>query len=151
MPPLNDKNTLRALTVGARKHFRRELVEFVTSPDGALVLAGEADAEAPRAAVFEVVQPTVAERAELFRRVGITSEAGAKDVDLAALAVEGILLCVKVPALDAEGNPTTGGTEPLFTAHDRESLRGQPAGGWIDVLAGRVQAILAAGASAGKA
>jgi hypothetical protein len=141
---MQTRDTLRALTVGARKHFRRELVSFVEDAEG-LRLATPEDEGQPTH-VFEVVQPTVAERSDLLRRAGIKS-GDLSNADATAFNIEGVLLCVKTPALDAEGHPTTGGTEPVFTAHDREGLLAQPAGGWFDVLASRVQAVLSASVS----
>lgn len=71
--------------------------------------------------VVEVRQPTIKARAAIFRAAKAMSRS-AETLELADLQVEAVLRCTFV------------GDEPAFEDADRDSLLGQPPGGWFDTL-----------------
>jgi hypothetical protein len=130
---MSKRNQLRALTVGAPKKFRSELVHLVgrtgemprpATPED--VAAGGEDI-----IVVEVRQLTQAQTATVRRAATVN---GKLDEDKAALHL--IIASCFEPGTDADGKPTTGGTVPLLDAADIESLEAQPANApWVSALA----------------
>lgn len=68
---------------------------------------------------FEVREPTVAERAAIFRAARIP---GTTDFDNARVSVEAVIACTFKP----------GTSEKIFAITDTDMLLAQPLGGWFD-------------------
>lgn len=102
---------LRALTVGAAKNFRSEIVEY----------EGEQ---------FLIREPTVGEKEDIQRKCGLLSiktdkrGGGQMELPLAKLKVYAMIACVCDPVTE----------EPIFTAADFDALYGQPDSGFMSVL-----------------
>jgi hypothetical protein len=86
-----------------------------------------------------VRQPTLKQRSAIIEAMGeLDKDGNTKSV---AKAMEGKLLAILYCACDPESQPPF---TPLFTAQDRENLLAQPAGGWLDELAGECLSMLQA-------
>lgn len=142
------RDTIRRLTLGKARQFRRELVvlrdveqQRVMEDDGHRRHPPVLD-EAGAPIEVEVREPSIAARAAILRASKVQS-GKADDVDLAALQLEAVLSCVYVP-----------GTQQLvFEAGDKKALLEQPSGGYFDELAGvalRLMNVEAAEESAGN-
>lgn len=115
--------------------FRSELVQVALpqppADDGAPV--------ADEVITVLVKQPTVAERNQILAKM----KSGANGVETSS-ALESyataVALCVK--------HPDTG--EPIFAADVLDTLRELPAGGWVDLLAGKVFSLMNASTESTK-
>lgn len=83
-------------------------------------------------------QPTVGERAEIFKRAGITA-ADPNHADLGELQVWSVIYC----AYTKDG-------ERLFDEADYEALINSPVGGLVDRLAAEAMSIMNASSDQGK-
>ena len=101
------RKKLRSVTVGAKKQFKSEKIEW----------QGE---------TFEVRQPSVAQRAEIMKNAQtINADDQQISVDYAKMQVWSVICCTYVPGEDG----------PIFTAGDYENLAAMPAGGFVDKFA----------------
>lgn len=98
------RDSIRAKTVGAKKNFKTEVVEY----------EGEK---------IEVRQPSVRARSAILKAAKALS--GDKDrIELDALQVTSVIEC----CFDPESGLA------IFEEADRTSMQGQPAGGFVDAL-----------------
>ena len=111
------RDTIRARTVGARKHTPSEIVWVEVDGDRAPI---------------EIRMPNVRERGRIQDRAR-TKPDGTR-LNPAEQDVLALIDLAYVPAYDAEGNPVTGGTQKAFEDADFEVLMTQPTGSWVDVL-----------------
>jgi hypothetical protein len=162
---MSKRNQLRALTVGAPKKFRSELVELIVEPGEMPRPPREAvrvrDPETgvlreprlppePGADVDAALAPVVIDLDEGKERIVVEvrqlTQAQTATVRRAA-TVNGkldedkavlhlIIASCFEPAMDADGKPATGGTTPLYDAADIQGLEAQPANApWLSALA----------------
>lgn len=110
---------LRALTIGAAKKFRSEIVEY----------------EGER---FLIREPSVGEKEEIQRKCGLLSIKADKkggnsmELPLAKLKVYAMIACVR--------DPETG--DAVFNAADFDALIGQPDSGFMSVLGDKALAMV---------
>ena len=107
------RDKLRSKTVGAKKVFKKIIVEW------------EGDK-------FEIRQPTVAMRAEItkkslegFNRDAIDGGSIVESIDPGRLQVYSVIYCTFVPGTD----------DLVFEEADFDMLRSQPSGGFMDLFA----------------
>ncbi len=106
---MTSRDKLRAASVGAKKNFRNQIVEW-------------GDVE------FEVRQPTVGAKSEIMRkaRVPMTDnpEEAIGKIDYAAMQAWSVIFCTFVPGTD----------ERLFDDTDFNSIIDSPSGGYVEKL-----------------
>ena len=103
------RDKLRSLVVGAKKHFKRETVEV----DGV---------------EFELRAPSVKERGDLFKAAGITQmqeKDAIRHADIAELQATAVISLTYVPGTD----------DKVFDPSDKATFLSMPAGGVFDTLA----------------
>lgn len=83
--------------------------------------------------LVEVREPTLKQRAAIYRAAGIASANAERDgIDMAALQVEAVIACTFEPGTEVR----------VFDERDRPALLAQPAGGFCDDLFEVIQPLL---------
>ena len=102
-----DRGLLRSITVGSKREFKKELLEWEGNQ-------------------FEIRQPSVRQRSEILKKARMTvGDDEGVSVDIAAMQVWSVICCVYAP----------DDTKPLFSDGDFESLLDMPAGSFVDKFA----------------
>lgn len=104
---VEEKNNLRAITVGADPDFRSEIVEWKDQK-------------------FEIREPSVATRGKIISKSGIRVGSGGNidenSMDFSQSQVYAVIYCTFIPGTD----------DRVFDEKDAPMLRNQPAGSFVD-------------------
>ncbi|MFN7134921.1 MAG: hypothetical protein ACK4N5_22785 [Myxococcales bacterium] len=130
------KNLIRARTLGTPKLRRKEAVELEISTTD-----GESEA-----VTFLLIQPSIDEKAEIYRRLGITKAEEKTDssFNMARLQVAAVVACAHAPSVEGEA------PEKVYTLADEPELLAMPSCRWFDELSKKSLELLNYSESAAK-